>query len=220
MGNWELMLGMAPLILEGLGITLGVSLIALSTGILLGLLLGLGRVYGGRPLARLATLYSTVVRAIPTVVALLLLYFVIARLVNLSPFWAGAVALGLVSGSYQSEIVRGSIEAVAVGQMVAARAIGMTRLQAIRHIILPQALRIALPPWSNEAAIVLKDSSLVYVLGVPEMLRRAQYISARTYRPFLAFTTVALIYLVLTLVTNRGLGSLERRLKIPALETG
>jgi polar amino acid transport system permease protein len=100
------------------------------------------------------------------------------------------------------------------GQMLAARAIGMSRIGSIRYIILPQAIRLAIPPWSNEAAIVLKDSSLVYVIGVAEILRRAEYVSARTLQPFLAFGAAALIYFSLTFLTNRGLDWLERRYRL------
>ena len=99
--------------------------------------------------------------------------------------------------------------------MMAARSIGMSQLKAIWHVILPQAFRNAIPPWSNEAAIVIKDSSLVYILGVPEILRQAQYYSARTYQPFLAYLTVAAIYFLLTFTTNRGLDLLERKIRIP-----
>ena len=104
--------------------------------------------------------------------------------------------------------------AVPPGQMMAARAIGMSRPKAILFVILPQAFRLAIPPWSNEAAIVLKDSSLVYVLGVPEILRRAQYVSARTHEPFIAFAAAALLYFVLTFLTNRTLDGLERRYRL------
>jgi polar amino acid transport system permease protein len=100
--------------------------------------------------------------------------------------------------------------------MMAARAIGMSKNQAIRHVILPQTLRLAIPPWSNEAAIVVKDSSLVYALGVPEILRRAQLISASTQEPFLAYAVAALIYFLLVFITNRLLDALDRRLRIPA----
>jgi len=98
--------------------------------------------------------------------------------------------------------------------MMAARAIGMSRMKAIVNIILPQAFRLAIPPWSNEAAIVLKDSSLVYVLGVPEMLRRAQYVSARTHEPFVAFAAAAVLYFILTFITNRVLDAAERRFRL------
>ena len=84
------------------------------------------------------------------------------------------------------------------------------------HIILPQTIRLAIPPWSNEAAIVIKDSSLVYALGVPEILRRAELISASSRQPFLAYTAAAVIYFLLVFVTNRLLDALEKRMRIPA----
>ena len=99
---------------------------------------------------------------------------------------------------------------------MAARAIGLSQRQAVREILLPQALRIALPSWSNEAAIVIKDSSLIYALGVPEILRRAQLISASTQQPFLAYSAAAIIYFALVLITTRLLGRLEQKLAIPA----
>ncbi len=199
---------------QGTGVTLGVTAIALSTGFILGTVLGLLRVYGGPVLAGFAATYSTIIRGIPVIVVIFILFFMIAKFVNLSPFLAGALSLGIASSAYQSEVLRGAIISVPSGQMIAARAIGMSRLKAIRYILMPQALRLAIPPWSNEAAIVLKDSSLVYVLGVPEILRRAQYVSARTYEPFIAYAAAAAIYFVLTFLTNRGLDALERRYKL------
>jgi polar amino acid transport system permease protein len=201
-------------LLAGLGVTLGVSLIAITLGFTFGVVLAIMRVYGGCVLSRLAAIYSTVVRAIPVVVIIFLLYFVIARAVDLSPFLSGSVALGFSSAAYQSEVFRGAFQSVPGGQMLAARALGMSRMQAIRYVILPQAIRLAIPPWSNEAAIVLKDSSLVYILGVPEILRRAEYVSAVTLQPFLAFGAAAIIYFILTFTTNRGLDWLERRYRI------
>lgn len=201
-------------LLAGMGVTLGVSLIAITLGFCFGVLLAILRVYGGCYLSAFAATYSTVVRAIPVIVIIFLLYFLIARVVDLSPFLSGALALGFSSAAYQSEVFRGAIISVPGGQMLAARALGMGRLQAIRVIILPQAIRLAIPPWSNEAAIVLKDSSLVYILGVPEILRRAEYVSAVTLQPFLAFGAAAVIYFMLTFLTNRGLDWLERRYRI------
>jgi polar amino acid transport system permease protein len=201
-------------LLQGTGITLGVSVIALIVGFIGGTLLGLCRVYGGPFLAGFAAVYSAVIRAVPVIVVIFILYFVIARFVDLSPFLAGALSLGIASSAYQSEVLRGAFISVPTGQLMAARAIGMSRLKAIRHIILPQALRLAIPPWSNEAAVVLKDSSLVYVIGVPEILRRAEYVSARTFEPFIAFGAAAAIYFILTFLTNRGLDLLERRYRL------
>ena len=98
--------------------------------------------------------------------------------------------------------------------MTAAHAIGMSRMQAIRHIILPQAIRLALPGWGNEATLVLKDSTLVFAVGVPEMLRRAQYVSSRTLEPFMAFGAAALLYLALTMLTSFILGRVEQRYRL------
>jgi polar amino acid transport system permease protein len=202
-------------IAQGTAITVGVTLVALPFGLLLGLLMALVHTYGGKVLGRLATAYSLLMRGVPPIVLLFILYFVLSGAVNLSPFWAGSLSLGIVSSAYQMEILRGALLAVGGGQMTAARAIGMSRLQSIRYIILPQALRLAIPPWSNEASIVLKDSSLVYALGVPEILRRAQQLSATTQQPLLAYGTAALIYFGLVFTTNRALDYLSERTKLP-----
>jgi len=203
-------------IASGTAYTVGVTLISLPAGLILGTLLALLNVYSGRLSKWLTNLYSTVMRGIPPIVLLFILYFIVSGSINLSPFLAGSISLGIVSSAYQMEIVRGAILSVSGGQMMAARAIGMTKRQAIRNVILPQTLRLAIPPWSNEAAIVIKDSSLVYALGVPEILRRAQLISASTQQPFLAFAAAAVIYFILVFITSRLLDRLEKRLRIPA----
>ncbi len=201
-------------LIQGAGVTLSVTALALVLGFVLGTLTAILRVYGGRVLAPLAATYSTVVRALPVVVTIFILYFVIASIVDLSPFVSGALALGFASGAYQSEIFRGAFLAVPPGQMVAARAVGLSRFKAIRYVVFPQALRLAIPAWSNEVTLVLKDSTLVYVIGVPEILRRAEYVSARTLQAMLAFGSAALIYLALTFVASRGLSLVERRYKL------
>jgi polar amino acid transport system permease protein len=203
-------------IVQGTAITVGVTLIALPFGLVLGLLMALVHTYGGKILKRVAAAYSILLRGVPPIVLLFILYFIISGSINLSPFWAGSLSLGIVSSAYQMEILRGALLAVGGGQMIAARAVGMSRLQAIQFIIIPQALRLAIPPWSNEASIVLKDSSLVYALGVPEILRRAQQLSATTQEPLLAYGTAALIYFVLVFAVNRGLDTLSERTKLPA----
>lgn len=213
----EIITGLIPYILTGLQVTLEVTLIALGIGFIIGLILALLRVYGNKSTSQVISVATTIIRALPHILLLLLMYFAISAIINLTPFWAGSLSLAIISSAYQCEILRGALLSVSAGQMMAARTLGMTRIQAIRHIILPQALRQAIPAWSNEAAIIVKDSSLVYVLGVPEILRKAQYYSARTYQPFTAFIAVAGIYFLLTFLTNRGLCALERRLKTPGL---
>ena len=202
-------------IVQGTAITIGVTLVALPFGLILGLLMALVHTYGGKIFNRVAAAYSLLLRGVPPIVLLFILYFILSGSINLSPFWAGSLSLGIVSSAYQMEILRGALLAVGGGQMTAARAVGMSRLQAIQFIILPQALRLAIPPWSNEASIVLKDSSLVYALGVPEILRRAQQLSATTQQPFLAYGAAALIYFILVFAVNRGLDYLSERTKLP-----
>lgn len=203
-------------IAEGTATTLGVALVALPLGLVVGLMLALVHVYGGKVPSLLVTIYSVVLRGVPPLVLLFILYFSFSGAINLTPFWAGSLALGIISSAYQLEIMRGAILSVSGGQMLAARAIGLSRIQAIRSVILPQALRLAIPPWSNEASIVLKDSSLVYAIGVAEILRRAQQLSATTQQPFVAFGAAALIYFVLVFTTNRLLDLLDQRTRIPA----
>ena len=202
-------------IVQGTLITVAVTLVALPIGMVLGLLFALLNLYGGRWLGRAMSVYSTVMRGIPPITLLFLLYFIVAGAVNLSAFWAGSIALAVISSAYQQEIFRGSLLAVGSGQMMAARALGMSRSKAILHIVLPQALRLAIPPWSNEASIVLKDSSLVYALGVEEILRRSQQYSAVAQQPFLAYGAAALIYFVLVFSVNRLLDRLEQATRIP-----
>jgi polar amino acid transport system permease protein len=203
-------------IAEGTATTLAVTFVALPLGLVVGLALALLHVYGGKTLSALMTVYSVVLRGVPPMVLLFILYFVFSGAINLTPFLAGSLALGIISSAYQMEILRGAILSVSGGQMLAARAVGLSRLDAIRFVVLPQALRLAIPPWSNEASIVLKDSSLVYAIGVAEILRRAQQLSASSQQPFLAFGSAALIYFVLVFSTNRLLDLLEQRTRIPA----
>jgi len=208
------MLETLKFIIPGLGITATVTAIALGLGLALGTVMAICRVYGGPVLSKVAAAYSIITRALPVVIIIFILFFVIAELVNLTPLLSGAIALGFASGAYQTEIFRGAINSVPKGQMVAARALGMGRFKAVRVIILPQALRLALPSWANEVTLVLKDSSLVYVIGVPEIMRRAQYISAQTMEPFIAFGAAAILYLALTLVAGKILELAENKYKL------
>jgi polar amino acid transport system permease protein len=188
---------------------------ALAAGMAAGLGVAMLRIYGPPWLSGIAAAYITAIRALPEIVALFVFYFVIGDIVTLTPILAAVLALAAISSAYQAEILRSSVESLGSSQMLAARAIGMSRPQAIRAIILPQALRRAIPGWSNEASGMIKNSALVFALGVPELLRQAQYVSARTLEPFIAFGTAAMIYLVLTVVANALLRLLERRVAIP-----
>jgi polar amino acid transport system permease protein len=188
---------------------------ALAFGLVAGLLIAMLRIYGPPWISRIATAYITAIRSLPEIVALFVFYFVIGGVLPLTPLLAAVLALAAISSAYQAEILRSAIQSLGPSQMLAARAIGMSRPQAIRHIILPQALRRGIPGWSNEASGMIKSSALVFALGIPELLRQAQYVSARTLEPFIAFGTAAAIYLVLTVIANGSLRLLERKVAIP-----
>jgi polar amino acid transport system permease protein len=205
-----------PYIARGIPVTISVSCLALTCGAVTGLVLSILRVYGTKPIRLSLTIYGTVFRSVPQTVLLLLLYFSIAGSVNIPPYWAAVFSLSIISSAYQAEIFRGAFQSIDPGQMMAARAIGMSQFKAIRCIILPQVLRRALPPWTNEVAVTIKASSLVYILGIPEMLRLAQYDISRTKQPFPPYLAVGLLYFLLICVSNRLLRILERKLRIKA----
>jgi len=208
---WRLL----PYMLGGVGYTVLITLVALAVGFLIGTPIALARVYGNKVVQVFAWGYIIVMRGFPSLVLLFIAYYVLAAAVNLPPFLAGCAALGICSSAYQAEIFRGAITGISGGQMTAARALGMTRSQAIFSIVLPQALRDAIPGWSNEAAVVVKDSSLVYAVGLAELMRRAQQVNGTLHMPLLIFFVTGMIYFLLTFATNRLLGWVERKTHIP-----
>jgi polar amino acid transport system permease protein len=203
-----------PYILKGIPITISVSALALLMGAVAGIVLSVLRVYGGKPIQIILTTYSMIFRSIPQTVLLLLLFFSIAGSININPYWAAVFSLTIISSAYQTEIFRGAFQSIEPGQMMAARAIGMSQLKSVYCIMLPQMLRRSLPAWTNEVAVTIKASALVYILGIPEMLRLAQYDISRTRQPFPAYLAVGLLYFLLIYITNRALRTLERKLRI------
>jgi polar amino acid transport system permease protein len=182
-------------------------------GFALGLLLAVGQVYGRPWLRRVVAVYVWFFRGIPLLVLLFLIYFgLLAALeIDLSPFSIAILVLGLISSAYQSQILRGAILSVPEGQMKAARALGMSDTRAIAFIVLPQALRLALPGWSNEYTVIMKDSAVTYALGVAELMARTNHTASRTYQHLWLYLLVGLIYMLLTWVGIKALHILEER---------
>ena len=205
-----------PYILGGVWVTLTVVAGALALGLALGLLLSVGHVYGGVWVRRIVGVYVWFFRGIPLLVLLFLLYFGLfaALEIDLSPFAIAIIVLGLISSAYQSQILRGAILSVPEGQMKAARALGMSDARAIVFIILPQAVRLALPGWSNEYTVIMKDSAVTYALGVAELMARTNHTASRTYQHFWLYLMVGLIYMLLTWVGTKALHLLEERVAI------
>jgi polar amino acid transport system permease protein len=208
-----------PQLAEGLLITFRVSLICLLIGLVIGFPLALARVYGPKWLRWIVTSYIEIFRGTPVLVQLFLIYYGLPQFgLTLTAFYSAYLALGLNSSAYQSEYFRGAIQAISGGQMMAARSIGMSKIKAIRHVIIPQAFRYAIPAWSNEAVSMIKISSIVYLIAVPEMLYVAKELMAKYFNPFQTYITVGVIYLLIIGALTLALNYMERRLRIPGLE--
>lgn len=206
-----------PYMLTGALITIAVVVGSMVLGLALGIPLAVGQVYGRPWLRRLISVYVWFFRGIPLLVFLFLFYFGLCAIldINLSAFTVAVIVLGLVSAAYQSQIFRGAILSLSVGQLKAARAIGMSDTQAICHIILPQALRLSIPGWSNEYSIVLKDSAVTYALGVAEIMARAHFVATRTYEHMPLYVAAGAIFLILTWLGVQGLHLLEKKVRLP-----
>ncbi|MFP4135904.1 MAG: amino acid ABC transporter permease [Candidatus Acetothermia bacterium] len=210
-----------PKLLEGTAVTLELTAICITSGFLVGLALSLGRVYGNKLVYGLTTTFVEMVRGTPLLVQLFIIYYGLPDVgILLNPLLAAGIALGLNTSAYQAEYFRGAIQSVSSGQMTAARSIGMSRVGAIKSIILPQALRLAIPSWSNELIYMLKYTSLAFTVGAPELMAKAKIIAARNFRYLEVFIIVAFIYIIIVTAFTKILDIVEERVKIPGLETG
>ncbi len=188
---------------DGLVVTFQITIVSMTFALILGLLAGLGRTARSLPVNTLASLYVEIIRGIPLLVQLFWIYYALSRFVRLGPNVSAVMGLTICYGAYIGETFRAGIQSIPKGQMEAARALGLTRTQAMRHVIVPQAVRIVLPPVGNEFIAMLKDSSLVSVLAISDMLRRGREYASRTFAYFETYTMVALVYLLITLVFSR-----------------
>lgn len=202
-------------LLSSLRYTFMLAVLALSFGCLIGLFIALLRISRYRFLSVPAALYINFFRGIPQMVYLIWLYFGIAMAtrVDFEPTLAAAICLSTQYGGYLAEIFRSGIQAIGRGQTEAAMTIGLTTAQTYRYVILPQAIRIIIPPVGNMWVGAIKDSSLVSLLGVMELMRTAQVQTTMTWRPFEFYTTVALIYVCIVWLSSKGVALLERRLR-------
>jgi polar amino acid transport system permease protein len=208
-----------PDLLKGAGITLLLTVQGLIAGFVLGLLATLARTYGSKFWRGLAVGYIELFRGTPLLVQLFLIYYGLPGLgITLSRELSAFLALGLNSGAYQAEYLRGSILAIGDSQMMAGRSIGLSRWQTIWYVILPQALRLAIPAWSNEPVSLLKSTAVVFLIAVPELMAKAKAIAARTYDPIGSYLAVAVIYLAIVYLLDAFLRWLERATRIPGFE--
>ncbi|EAX46870.1 polar amino acid ABC transporter, inner membrane subunit [Thermosinus carboxydivorans Nor1] len=214
--DFDLVVRSFPLLLAGAGITVQITAISVGIGLLIGMFVGMARLSNIWLLRAAATVYVDFLRGTPLLVQIFIIYFAIPIVIGqrIDPFIAAITACGINSGAYVAEIFRAGIQSIDKGQMEAGRSLGMSWAQTMRYIILPQAFKRIIPPLGNEFIAMLKDSSLVSVIGFEELTRRGQLIIARTYGSFEIWLTVAFIYLVMTLTISRLVDYLERRYKI------
>jgi polar amino acid transport system permease protein len=198
---------------DGILATFEVTVLSIVFALILGLLTGLGRISRVKVLNRIATVYVEVIRGIPLLVQLFYIYYAMGKLVQVPRLVAAVTAMTICYGAYLGEIFRAGIQAIPKGQMEAALALGMSRWQAMRRIILPQTIRVVLPPVGNEFIALLKDSSLVSILAVADLLRRGREYASKTFYYFETYTVVALVYLVLTLFFSKLVSLMEERLR-------
>ena len=197
---------------EGIVITFKVTIGAILLAIVFGLIAGLGRISSNRYVNGIASLYVEVIRGIPLLVQLFYIYYALGRFVKIPAIMSAIIAMAFCYGAYMAEIFRAGIQSIHKGQMEAALSLGMSRRQAMRQIILPQAFKIVLPPIGNEFIALLKDSSLVSILAVSDLLRRGREYASETFAYFETYTVIALIYLVMTLFFSKLISIMEERL--------
>ena len=201
------------LLLNGAIVTLEITLVAVSFGVLIGLFVGMAELSSYRLLRIPAKVYVDIIRGTPLLVQIFIIYFALPNIINMriEPYIAAVVACSINSGAYVAEIFRSGIQSIDKGQFEAGRSLGLTWSQTMKMIVVPQAFRRTIPQLGNEFIAMLKDSSLVSVIGFEELTRKGQLIIAATYRSFEIWAAVAVIYLVMTLPISRFVSYLEKK---------
>ena len=203
---------------DGIWVTLKITLISFVLVLFVGLIGGLGRISKNGVIRGIATVYVEVVRGIPLLVQLMYWYFAFPAIIrdlgawlniaSLASYRTNAEVMAILGftfcyGAYMSEIYRAGIQSITKGQMEAARSLGMTYVQGMRYVVIPQAIRVILPPVGNELVTLLKDSSLVSAVSLPDLTRRGREWNATNFRPIETYTMIALVYLIMTLLAAR-----------------
>lgn len=213
--RWDIIIEYAPFLLKGTMLTVGLSIASIIIGTILGLLMGLGKMMSNKVLAAPFYAYVTLFRGTPLLVQILIIHFGVVPLFTgeTNAIVAGIVALSLNSAAYTAETFRAGIQSIDKGQMEGARSLGLTHVQAMQYVILPQAIKRMIPPLGNEFIVLLKDSSLLSVIAAPELMYWGRAMGSQYFKVWEPYLASAFIYLILTLILSLILNRLERRLK-------
>ena len=207
-----------PPLIEGVLVTIKLIILSIPSGLILGILIAVGRVYGNKFISSLCAIYTIFFRGTPLLVQLFIIYYALPSIgIFFSPFMAAVTGFILCSGAYHSEYIRGAIQSIKTGQMMAAEALGMSRIKAVLYIILPQALRRAIPGCSNEIIYLIKYSSLAFMVTCVELTGAGKIIATRHFRYTEVFLVVGIIYLLVVSIVTKFLNILEKKLRIPGL---
>lgn len=209
---WELLIETIPGYKDAVFATVKITVLGLIIGMIIGLFFAFMKVSKFKILHFIAYVYITVIRGTPLVVQIFILYFGLVHFVDLGRFLSGGIALGVHNGAYIAEIFRGSIQSINRGQSEAARSLGMSYSLTMRRIVLPQALRRAIPPLGNQFIIALKDSSLVAFIGFQDLFNRAQRIQSSTGMAMESYIIVGIYYLLLVLILTFIVSRIEHYL--------
>jgi glutamine transport system permease protein len=212
--RWDLIVEYAPFFAKGTLLTIGLSIVSILIGTALGLLIGLGKIVRNKWLALPFSIYITFFRGTPLLVQILLVHFAAVPLIlgQTNGILAAIVTLSLNSAAYIAEIFRAGIQSIDKGQMEASRSLGMTHVQSMKNVILPQAFKRMIPPLGNEFVVLIKESSLASIIAAPELMYWGRAMQGEYFRVWEPFLTAAVIYLFLTLTLSFLLERLERRL--------
>jgi His/Glu/Gln/Arg/opine family amino acid ABC transporter permease subunit len=203
---------------QGLIMTLIIAAITIALGFLGGLVIGMARISKNRIIYGISTVYVEAFRGTPLLVQIFLVYLGLPSFgIYLEPIVAGLIALSMNTAAYQAEIFRGGVQSIPKGQMEAARSMGLSYNQSMLQIIIPQAIRYSLPSYTNEFITMIKDSSLVYTIGVIELVLSARVVSAHTFQPFVVLMFIAVLFFIVTFSTSRIMRYVERRYAIPGM---
>lgn len=201
------------LLVKGLGTTLEITLFALILGIAIGIVISVMRIVNVKWLNAIAKLYLDVIRGTPAVVQLVIIYYAILGGVTLPKVMVASVAFAINSGAYVSELIRGGILAVDKGQMEAARSLGLSWIQSMVRVILPQAAKNILPALMNEAIMLLKETAIAGYIALDDLTRSGNIIRSRTFDPYTPFIMVAIVYLYTTTILTSLVNRVERRMR-------
>ncbi|CDQ42004.1 Glutamine transport system permease protein GlnP [Virgibacillus salexigens] len=214
--NWLQVIDFLPELFTGLYYTLLISVIGLIIGFVLGGIFGLGRIANNKLIKSISAIYVEVIRGTPVLVQAIWIYFALPLIIGfeIESIIAGVIVIALNSGAYIAEIVRGAVQSIDKGQMEAGRSLGLNHGQTMRYIIWPQAFKRMIPPLGNQFIISIKDTSLLSVILVPELIFQGRLIAANHFNAVEIYTTVAVFYLAITLTLSFVLRIIERRLDI------